>query len=64
MLNWIEKYFKISREKIEKIKRYLDKHGTLLAFFVWVPILGDAFALSLGYFKVNFTANSHIYVNW
>ncbi|MBC8475051.1 MAG: DedA family protein [Bacteroidetes bacterium] len=26
-VDWIEKYFKISREKIEKTKRYLDKYG-------------------------------------
>lgn len=53
-VNWIEKYFKISREKIEKTKNYLIKYGTLLALFVWVPIIGDVFALVLGYFKINF----------
>jgi len=52
---WIEKYFKISREKIEKTKSYVNKYGTSLALFVWVPIVGDVFALALGYFKVNFT---------
>ena len=57
-VDWIEKYFKISREKIEKTKRYLDKHGTSLALFVWVPIIGDVFALALGYFKVNFTVTA------
>ena len=53
-LDWIEKYFKISREKIEKTKIVLIKYGTLLALFVWVPIIGDVFALVLGYFKINF----------
>ena len=57
-VDWIEKYFKISREKVEKTKIYLAKYGTLLALFTWVPIIGDAFALSLGYFKVNFTATA------
>ena len=54
-IDWIEKYLKISREKIEKTKIVLIKYGTLLALFVWVPIIGDVFALALGYFKVNFT---------
>jgi len=53
-VDWIEKYFKISREKVEKTKIYLAKYGTLLALFTWVPIIGDLFALALGYFKVNF----------
>ena len=52
--DWIENYFKISREKIEKTKSYLIKYGTLLALFAWVPIIGDVFALTLGYFKINF----------
>jgi membrane protein YqaA with SNARE-associated domain len=54
-VDWIKKYFKISREKIEKTKSYLNKYGTLLALFVWVPIIGDVFAFGLGYFKINFT---------
>ena len=54
-IDWIEKYLKISREKIEKTRSYLVKYGTLLALFSWVPIVGDLFTLSLGYFKINFT---------
>ena len=54
-VDWIEKYLKISREKIAKTKSYLVKYGILLALFTWVPIVGDLFALALGYFKINFT---------
>jgi len=57
-IDWIEKYLKISRKKIEKNKSYLIKYETLLALFVWVPIVRDVFALALGYFKVNFTLTS------
>jgi len=52
---WIEKWFKISREKIEKQQAKIAKYGSLLAFFVWVPVIGDVFALALGFYKVNFT---------
>ena len=54
-VDWIEKHLKISREKIEKTKSYLVRHGALLALFTWVPIIGDLLALALGYFKINFT---------
>ena len=57
-VDWIEKHFKISRKKIEKTKSYLIKYGTFLALFVWVPIIGDVFALALGYFKINFTVTA------
>ncbi len=57
-VDWIEKYLKISRKKIEKTKSYLIRYGTLLALFVWVPVVGDVFALTLGYFKINFTVTA------
>jgi len=52
---WIEKFFKISREKIEKQQAKITKYGSLLAFLVWLPVIGDVFALALGFYKVNFT---------
>jgi len=52
---WIEKWFKISHEKIEKQQAKIAKYGSLLAFFVWLPIVGDIFALALGFYKINFT---------
>ncbi len=52
---WIEKWMKTSREKIEKQKKRIEKYGSLLAFLVWVPLVGDIFALALGFYKVNFT---------
>ncbi|MDR0231128.1 MAG: DedA family protein [Dysgonamonadaceae bacterium] len=51
---WIEKWFKTSREKIEKQQKKITKYGSFLAFFVWLPIIGDVFALALGFYKVNF----------
>jgi len=52
---WIEKWFKISREKIERQQAKIAKYGSLLAFFVWIPVVGDVFALGLGFYKINFT---------
>jgi len=51
---WIEKWFKVSREKIEKQQGKIAKYGSLLAFLVWAPVIGDVFALALGFYRVNF----------
>lgn len=49
---WIEKWFKVKPEKMEKQKVLLDKYGVWLALLAWVPVIGDVFAISLGFFKV------------
>ena len=50
---WIEKWFKISRKKLEKQQTRITKYGSFLAFFVWFPLIGDVFALALGFYKIN-----------
>ena len=54
-LDWMEKWFKTSHEKIELQKAKIAKYGSILAFLVWIPVIGDVFALALGFYKVNFT---------
>jgi len=51
---WIEKWFKISHEKMEKQQLKIKKYGSWLAFFVWLPVIGDIFALALGFYRVSF----------
>lgn len=50
---WIEKWFKISKEKLEKQKGKIDKWGALLAFLSWTPFVGDIFAIGLGFYKIS-----------
>ena len=52
---WIEKWLKTSREKIETQQAKITRYGSLLAFLVWVPVVGDVFALALGFYKIKFT---------
>ena len=52
-LQWIEKWFKVSHEKIKKQQRTIQKYGSWLSLVVWVPIVGDVFALALGFYKVS-----------
>lgn len=44
---FLEKYLKKSIQKAEKYKKYCDKYGFLLAFFAFLPIVGDIFVLAL-----------------
>ena len=52
-LQWAEKYLKISYEKIEKQQRIIRKYGSWLSLVVWLPVVGDVFALALGFYKVS-----------
>ncbi len=51
---WIEKWFKITPEKVEKQRMRIAKYGSSLAFLAWIPLVGDVFALALGFYKVDF----------
>lgn len=48
---WIEKWFKVKPETLEKQKRYIDKYGVWMALISWIPFVGDVVALALGFYK-------------
>ncbi len=48
---WLEKWFKVKRETLEKQKRYVDRYGVWLALLSWIPIVGDALVIALGFYK-------------
>lgn len=50
---WIEKYLKIKQEKLEKVLQFMHGKGALMAFFTFVPIVGDLLAVALGYMRAN-----------
>ena len=51
---WIEKYFHVSREKLEKQRGKINKYGALMAMLCWLPFIGDVFAIGLGFYRINF----------
>ncbi len=53
-LEWIEKWFHVSREKLEKQQATIRKYGSLVAFFAWLPGVGDLLSIALGFYKVDF----------
>jgi membrane protein YqaA with SNARE-associated domain len=49
---WIERYLQVEGERIQRLHRQILRFGSLLAFFTWLPVIGDLLAVALGVFKV------------
>ena len=47
-IDWIEKYFKVKKEKVDKMVK-----GALMAFFAFLPFVGEAIAIALGFMRSN-----------
>ncbi|NDV96690.1 DedA family protein [Dysgonomonas sp. 521] len=52
-IEWIEKYLKVKKEKIDKMQHWLEGKGAVMAFFSFMPVVGDIIALALGYMRAN-----------
>lgn len=50
-IEWIEKYLRIKREKIEQFMSKLHRYGDWIAFFSFLPFVGDLIAVAAGYFR-------------
>ena len=50
---WIEKYLKLSHEKLDKTQRFLQGKGSLMGFFAFVPGVGDAIVVALWLMRAN-----------
>jgi membrane protein YqaA with SNARE-associated domain len=50
---WIEKWFKITPEKLEKQQKYITKFGSWISLVVWLPVIGDVFSIALGFYKIS-----------
>ncbi len=51
---WLEKYFGVTRSKVEQTGLYMERYGVYAALLSWLPVIGDVIAVALGYFKVSF----------
>jgi membrane protein YqaA with SNARE-associated domain len=52
-IEWIENYLHVKREKVEKTQRWLKGKGAWMGFFCFLPVLGSALAVTLGYMRAN-----------
>lgn len=49
-LDWIEKYFRVSHEKLVRWEKEVSQYGAFFAVLGWIPIFGNVIVLSLGFF--------------
>jgi len=53
-IEWMEKYLRIKKEKLDKWLDKIHKYGDWFAFFSFLPGIGDAIAVASGFFRCNF----------
>jgi membrane protein YqaA with SNARE-associated domain len=52
-IEWIEKYARVSEEKLNKALKFMKNRGAWMGFFAFIPILGTAISVALGYVRSN-----------
>ena len=52
-MEWIEKYFHVKKEKMDRAERFVHGRGAWMAFFAFIPILGSAISIVLGMMRAN-----------
>lgn len=50
---WIERWLKVKEEQLIRQKKNIDRFGIWLALFTWLPMVGDLFAIALGFYRIN-----------
>ena len=50
---WIEKYWRVKKQKVEEWRAKLARFGSWPALITWLPIIGDPIAIALGFLKLN-----------
>jgi membrane protein YqaA with SNARE-associated domain len=50
---WLEKYFRVKREKLERMRNRVAKYGAWAALLTWLPFVGDLIAIAMGLMRVN-----------
>ena len=52
-LYWIERYFHVSPQSLQRAERFMAGHGALMGFFAFLPVLGSAISIALGLMRAN-----------
>lgn len=54
-IDWIEKYLHVSKEKLERTRRFLAGRGAWMGILAFLPILGSVVTIVLGLMRANMT---------
>lgn len=49
--DWIEKYLKISMERVKNLQSGIKDRIAIASLFCWLPVIGDPIAVALGFMK-------------
>ena len=52
-VEWIEKYLKIKKEQMDRAQHFMAGRGAWMGFFAFLPILGSAITVTLGFMRAN-----------
>lgn len=52
-MRWVERLFHVKPEQLARAERYVRGRGAWMAFFCFLPALGEAFAIVLGMMRAN-----------
>lgn len=52
-IEWLEKWFKINREKINNMISAIHNKGAIMGFFGSLPVVGDLILVALGFMRAN-----------
>jgi len=50
---WLERFFRVKREKLERMRGRVAKYGVWAALLTWLPFVGDLIAIAMGLMRVN-----------
>lgn len=48
---WIERWFRVKRATLERQRARVERWGAWLALLTWLPVIGDIFAIALGFYR-------------
>ncbi len=51
--DWIERFLHVKQEKVDRMQRFLQGKGSMMAFFAFLPFVGGVLAVALGFMRSN-----------
>jgi len=52
-IEWIKKYLRLDVKRLERVQEWVKGKGSWIAFFVFLPGVGDFIAVALGFMRAN-----------
>lgn len=52
-IEWMEKYLGVKKERVDKMQVFLKGKGAMMAFFAFLPFVGEIIAVALGFMRSN-----------